>query len=62
MTNAEKIMKRIQHEDAAFVRWVEIFLESEPELNLPLLRDLHKHNATPAEYRAHIKRIEGWKP
>lgn len=57
--NPETIVAKAAAESPEFGRYAEVMLQSIPDLNMPTLRDLYKHNATPAEYFAHMERIKG---
>ena len=54
----ETILAKAKAESSEFGRYAEIMLESIPELSMPTLRDLYKHNALPSEYWAHMERIK----
>lgn len=54
----ETILAKAAAESPQFGRYAEVMLESIPDLSMPTLRDLYKHNATPAEYIAHMERIK----
>lgn len=56
--NPETILAKAAAESAEFGRYADVMLESIPVLNMPTLRDLYKHNATPREYFAHMERIK----
>lgn len=60
MTNAERILKRLKGEQPELIAYATNFLEEEPDIDLPTLRDLHKHNASVTEYRAHREKIKRW--
>ena len=53
----EIMLAKASAESPEFGRYAEVMLESIPELNMPTLRDLYKHNALPSEYWAHMERI-----
>lgn len=54
----ETMIARATAESPEFGRYAEVMLESIPDLNMPTLRDLYQHHATPAEYWAHMGRIK----
>lgn len=54
----ETILAKAAAESPEFGRYAEVMLESIPDLSMPTLRDLYKHNATPAEYFAHMERVK----
>lgn len=54
----ETILAKAAAESPEFGRYAEVMLESIPDLSMPLLRDLYKHNALPREYFAHMERIK----
>ena len=50
------ISKAIDSGTPEFKHYAEYVVESMPEVTLPVLRDMFKHNASVREYRAHIER------
>ena len=42
-----------------FRAYAEYVLDSMPDVSVPVLREMFKHNASVSEYRAHMKRIGG---
>jgi hypothetical protein len=54
----ETMLAKAAAESPGFGRYAAVMLESIPDLNMPTLRDLYKHNALPSEYWAHMARIK----
>ena len=52
------IIAKATSESQEFGRYAEVMIESIPDLNMPTLRDLYKHNALPREYFGHMERIK----
>ena len=42
-----------------FRAYAEYVLDSMPDVSVPVLREMFKHNASVSEYRAHMQRIGG---
>ena len=57
MTKA--MQKAIDAGTPEFRAYAEYVLESLPDISVPVLRDMFKHNASVSEYRAHMQRIGG---
>ena len=53
----ETILAKAAAESPEFGRYAAVMLESIPDLSMPTLRDLYKHNALPSEYWAYMARI-----
>lgn len=56
MTKA--MQKAIDSGTPQFRAYAEYVLESLPDITVPVLRDMFKHNASVREYLAHMERIE----
>ena len=54
----ETMLKAARNESPGFGSYADYFLSEVPDINMPTLRDLYKHNATPTEYRRHMARIK----
>ncbi len=54
----KRIQKAIDTGTLEFKRYAEYVTEAMPEVTLPVLRDMFKHNASVREYRAHWERVE----
>lgn len=42
-----------------FRAYAEYVLDSMPDVSVPVLREMFKHNASVSEYQAHMRRIGG---
>jgi hypothetical protein len=51
------MQKAIDTGPPEFKRYAEYVTEAMPEVTLPVLRDMFKHNASVAEYQAHQERL-----
>lgn len=60
MTKA--MQKAIDSGTPEFRAYAEYVLESLPDISVPVLRDMFKHNASVREYLAHIERIREGQP
>lgn len=57
------MLSKAKTESPEFGRYAEYMLEEVPDLGLPMLRELYKHNASASEYRASLERVRnGGKP
>lgn len=52
------MQKAIENGTPEFKAYAEYVIETMPEVTLPALRDMFKHNASVREYQEHIERIE----
>jgi hypothetical protein len=52
------MQKAIDTGPPEFKRYAEYVTEAMPEVTLPVLRDMYKHNASVREYQAHHERVE----
>jgi hypothetical protein len=52
------IQKAIDAGTPEFKAYAEYVIESMPDVTLPVLRDMFKHNASVREYREHWERIK----
>lgn len=52
------MQKSIETGQPAFRAYAEYVIEAMPDVTLPLLRLMYRHNASVREYRAHKERIE----
>ena len=53
------IQKAIENSSPEFKHYADYVIESIPEVTLPVLLEMFKHNASVWEYQDHIERIEG---
>lgn len=60
MTKA--MQKAIDSGTPEFRAYAEYVLESLPDISVPVLRDMFKHNASVREYLTHIERIREGQP
>lgn len=51
-------IERATEESDDFGKYAEYMLSEYPEMNMQTLRDCYKHNASAAEYRAHMERLQ----
>jgi hypothetical protein len=54
----ETILAKCHLKSPEFGRYADYILSEVPDMSLPCLRDLYKHNASLSEYRAHMARIK----
>lgn len=60
MTKA--MQKAIESGTPEFRAYAEYVMNSMPDVTLPVLRDMFKHNASVREYLAHMERIRNGQP
>jgi hypothetical protein len=51
------MQKAIDNGTPEFKRYAEYVIEAMPDVTLPVLRDMFKHNASVREYQAHHERL-----
>lgn len=54
----ETILAKAHSESPNFGRYAEYITDEFPDISLPMLRELHKHNASAREYRASLELIK----
>lgn len=54
----KRMQKAIDSGTPEFAAYAEYVTEAMPEVTLPVLRDMYKHNASVREYQEHMRRIE----
>ena len=54
----ETILAKAKAESPEFCRYAEYITGEFPDISLPMLRELYKHNASASEYRATLNRIK----
>lgn len=53
----EKMLLKAHAESLAFGKYAEYITDEFPDISLPMLRELYKHNASASEYRASLNQI-----
>jgi hypothetical protein len=54
----ETMLAKAESESPVFFKYAQYMLEEFPDLGLPMLRELYKHNASASEYRASLERVK----
>lgn len=54
---SKAMQKAIASGSPEFKAYAEYVTEAMPEVTVPVLRDMYRHNASVSEYKAHMERV-----